>query len=378
MIETKDSSPHRFLIASIIPRQLSEQEAFHDIKELRDLVDSYEGKVVEYVIQHREVHDKGLYLGSGKINEIALIIKEKSINVVILNAIVKPGHIFDIKKTLEKANPKIEVWDRVDLILHIFSRHANTTESRLQIELAAMRHMGPRIYGLGYVLSRQGGSIGTRGIGETNTELMKRHWRSQIKKVEEKLKKQAHTREHQLERRKRVGIHTISIVGYTNAGKTSLFNLLTNKKHFVKNALFATLDTHVGKLHISNHEQEIIISDTIGFIHNLPAKLIDAFRSTLMESIYADLLIQVIDATDPDLSRKMLTVSEILRELKLSGKPQLLVFNKVDLLTALDLQKLKKEYAPYHPLFISVKDKKGIEVLKQSIEQFFSHSSIQA
>ncbi len=375
MIETKDSSPHRFLIASIIPRQLSKQEAFHDIKELRDLVDSYEGKVVDYVIQHREVHDKGLYLGSGKISEIATLVKEKSINVVILNAIVKPGHIFDIKETLKKANPKIEVWDRVDLILHIFSRHANTTESRLQIELAAMRHMGPRIYGLGYVLSRQGGSIGTRGIGETNTELMKRHWRSQMKKIEEKLKKQAHTREHQLERRKRVGIHTISIVGYTNAGKTSLFNLLTNKKHFVKNALFATLDSHVGRLVMSNQAQEVIISDTIGFIHNLPAKLIDAFRSTLMESVYADLLIQVVDATDPDLSRKMLTVSEILKELKLTGKHQLLVFNKTDMLNKNDVQKLKKEFADYHPLFISVKDKKGIEILRHSIEHFFSDNS---
>ena len=111
-----------------------------------------------------------------------------------------------------------------------------------------MRHMGPRIYGLGYVLSRQGGSIGTRGIGETNTELMKRHWRSQIKKVEGKLEKQSRTREHQLARRQRAGMHTISIVGYTNAGKTSLFNLLTKKDQFVKNALFATLDSHVGKL----------------------------------------------------------------------------------------------------------------------------------
>ncbi len=375
MIETKDSSLNRFLIASIIPRTLSEQEAFYDIKELRDLVDSYEGKVVEYVIQHREVHDKGLYLGSGKIEEIAALVKEQSINIVVLNAIVKPGHIFDIKKTLERANPKIEVWDRVDLILHIFSRHANTTEARLQIELAAMRHMGPRIYGLGYVLSRQGGSIGTRGIGETNTELMKRHWRSQIKKVEEKLKKQAYTREHQMERRRRVGINTISIVGYTNAGKTSLFNILTNKSQFVKNALFATLDSHVGKFILPNSSQEFIISDTIGFIHNLPATLIDAFRSTLMESVYADLLIQVIDATDPDLARKLQTVSHVLHELNIMDKPKILVFNKIDMLTNEQLQNLKKDFSDYHPLFISVKNKNGIKLLRESIGQFFITNS---
>jgi GTP-binding protein HflX len=371
MIETKNSSQYRFLIASIIPHKLSEQEAFYDIKELRDLVDSYEGKVVEYVIQHREVHDKGPYLGTGKISEIADLVKEKSINVVVLNAIVKSGHIFDIKKTLEKVNPGIEVWDRVDLILHIFSRHANTTEAKLQIELAVMRHMGPRIYGLGYVLSRQGGSIGTRGIGETNTELMKRHWSSQIKKVEDKLEKHAHNRELQLERRRRAGMHTISIVGYTNAGKTSLFNLLTKRSDFVKDALFATLDSHVGKLFLPEFNEDVIVSDTIGFIHNLPAKLVEAFRSTLIESLSTDLLIHVIDAADPDIERKMKTVSLVLNELHVGSKPQLLVFNKTDLLSQDQLKELKKRFKNMSAIFISVRNKKDLNTLISEIQKFF-------
>jgi len=371
MLEPKTSSHQRFLVASIVPSKLSDQEAFFDIKEVRDLIDSYEGTVIDYVIQHREIHDKGLYLGSGKIQEIASLIKEQDIHILVLNAIVKPSHIFDIKKTLEKSHPKIAVWDRVDLILHIFSRHANTTEARLQIELAAMRHMGPRIYGLGYELSRQGGSIGTRGIGETNTELMKRHWSSQMKKVEDKLTKLSEDRKRQLERRQRMGMHTVSIIGYTNAGKTSLFNILTKKEQYVKDALFATLDSHVGKLFLPAFPKQIIISDTIGFIHNLPANLIDAFRSTLMESLYADLLIHVIDSTDLDLVRKMKTVTSVLKELNVNTKPQLLVFNKTDQLTKDQLINLKKDFNHTNAIFLSVKNTQGIEDLLKEIQRFF-------
>lgn len=361
----------RFLIASIIPHRLSQEDAFQELKEVKDLVDSFGGEVVDYVIQNREVHDKGLYLGSGKIEEIAHMCKEMSIDAVILNAIVKAGHIFDIKQTLEKVNPKIDVWDKVDLILHIFSQHAQTTEARLQIELAAMEHMGPRIYGMGYVLSRQGGSIGGRGIGETNTELMKRHWRTQMKKVEDKLKKLSDDRERQLERRVRMGMKTVSIIGYTNAGKTSLFNLLTGKNQLVENALFATLDSHVGKFYLPKINKEIILSDTIGFIRNLPTRLIDAFRSTLMESLHADLLLHVIDSTDPDIDRKIKAVHSVLHELNLVKKPQLYLFNKSESLSASEKEKLLLDFPEHPALFISVKKNKGIENLQNELTLFF-------
>lgn len=367
MIKIEKFSKKRFLIASIIPRSLSKQEAFYDLKELRDLVGSYGGVVVDYALQHREIHDKGLYLGNGKIEEIASLVKEKSVDIVVLNAIVKPGHIFDIKNQLEKVNSQIKVWDRVDLILHIFSHHANTTESRLQIELAAMRHMGPRIYGLGYVLSRQGGNIGTRGIGETNTELMKRHWRTQIKKTEAKLLKQIHMREVQIKRRTKMEIQTASIIGYTNAGKTSLFNLLTKKNHLAKNVLFATLDSHVGKLYLDNSSSKILISDTIGFIDNLPAKLIDAFYSSLMESIISDLLIQVVDISNPNLYKKIRVVEEVLVQLKLLNKPRLMVFNKADLVSKEELQKIRDDFSNYNPIFISTKNRVGLNELLSAI-----------
>ena len=153
------------------------------------------------------------------------LISRERIDIVVLNGLIKPGQLYEMKMFFMKAKRSIEIWDRVDLILQIFSKHADTAESRLQIELAAMRHMGPRIYGMGMELSRQTGGIGARGIGETNTERMKRHWREQMKQTRDKLEKLARDRERQLERRKRVGLSTVSLVGYTNAGKTSLFNV---------------------------------------------------------------------------------------------------------------------------------------------------------
>lgn len=355
-----------FIVASIVPQRLSDEEAFQDIKEVKELVDAYGGQVVDYVIQRREVHDKGNYLGTGKVAEVASLIKEKKVSVVVLNALVKPGQLFDIKKELSKQSPHIEVWDRIDLILHIFSQHAATAEARLQIELAAMRHMGPRIYGMGYVLSRQGGSIGTRGIGETNTELMKRHWREQMKKTQDKLKKLAKERERQLERRRKIGLQTISLVGCTNAGKTSLYNLLTKKQKLAEDVLFATLDSNVGRLFLPQSKKQVLVSDTIGFIRSLPARLIEAFKSTLMESVNADLLLHIIDCADEDRERKIKAVEQILLDLGVGNKKLLYVFNKIDALTETEKKVLCQTYP--HAQCISVKTGEGIDQLLRTIE----------
>jgi len=362
--------PKKFIIASILPYKQSEEEAFLDLKELKDLVDAYGGEVIEYVLQKREVHSKGHYLGKGKVEEISELVKTTDADGVILNAIVKSNQLFEMKKIFQESNPKIEVWDRVQLILQIFSKHAQTTEARLQIDLAAMEHMGPRIYGMGFVLSRQTGGIGTRGIGETNTELMKRHWRSQKKKIEEKLNKLKEERERQLERRVKVGIKTVSIIGYTNAGKTSLFNIITGKNKLVENALFATLDSIVGKVYLPSSKEEILLSDTIGFIKNLPASLIEAFRSTLLESLHADLLLHVIDASDSDSIRKIETVEKVLFALQVEKKPRIYVFNKIDSIDDEKIKLFSDEYEEYSPHFISVKNNIGIDILLQDIDNY--------
>jgi len=368
------SEKQRVLLISILQKNVSDSEALVNLRETKQLIEAYGAELTDAIIQRREVHDKGRYIGAGKIKHAGEIIKREQIDIVVLNDIVKPGDLFDMKKIWWKNKPNIEVWDRVDLILQIFSKHANTAEARLQIDLAAMRHMGPRIFGMGMVLSRQSGGIGGRGIGETNTELMKRHWRSQMKKAKDKLFKLSEERERQLERRRRNGVKTISLVGYTNAGKTSLFNLLTGKKNLVENALFATLDSATGKIFLPEFNEEILLSDTIGFIQNLPTELIDAFKSTLLESTHADLLLHVIDVSDPNYKKKILVVENILQDLGIHKTKKIYVFNKTETVDPALLSDLKEDYEYFTPQFVSVKKESGIEALLTQIKQSLYHT----
>lgn len=364
---------HRVVLVDVIDPHLHKDEALKDLQELKSLVTTFNGADIVDIIQHRTRPDKATFIGSGKVLELAQIASKKQIDIVVVNAIVNLSVLFNLTKTLWAVNPKIQVWDRIDLILNIFDKHAQTTEAKLQIEIARMRHMGPRIYGLGTTyFSRQGGGIGGRGIGETNIELMRRHWRDQIKKKKDQLEKISRQHLTQLERRRENNIPAISIVGYTNAGKTSLFNLLTKKHKVVKNVLFATLDSVTGKLYFPKHKKEVTISDTIGFIKDLPSTLIDSFKSTLMESIYADVLLHVIDISDPQMNEKIETVEKILEELQAASKKTIFVFNKIDAFTGDGrkiLNEIKEKYSGFSPQFISVTTNYGIEKLKKEVEK---------
>ncbi len=359
----------RFLLVSIKPREISEDTLLIQLEELQRLVESYGGIVAGVAVQSREIHDKGRYIGSGKMTEVAGRVKNKAIDVVVLNGIIKPGHLFEIAQELRRHDQDILVWDRVDLILQIFGQHAKTAEARLQIELASMRHMGPRIYGMGTELSRQGGGIGGRGIGETNTELMQRHWQTMMKRAQQKLAKLSQARERQMLRRKRVGLPTISLVGYTNAGKTSLFNALTFKKKLAQDLLFATLDAATAKVYLPQLNQSVLVSDTIGFIDNLPTELIEAFKSTLMEALNADVLIKVVDASDPNLDLHLTVVDKTLADLGLASRPTIIAFNKIDAFPEALVQDLVEKYANLNPCFISSKTGNGIQELKTAIGQ---------
>jgi GTP-binding protein HflX len=358
----------QFLPIHVINPRANKERSVSVGEELESLIATLGGEIVERVIQKLDNPNNATFIGRGKVQEVIEILRKKSVDVVVLNSMAKPRQIMALKKEFQMVSPNIDVWDRVDLILHIFDKHAVTTEAKLQIELARMQYMGPRIYGMGFVLSQQGGGIGTSGIGETNTELMKRHWRNEIKKVTDKLDKVSKTKEQQLNQRTRSGIKTISIVGYTNAGKSALFNTLTGKNTLVENALFATLDSTSGKMYLHNIKQEVLVTDTIGFIRNLPPRLIKAFTSTLMEAAHADILLHVIDVSDPEYWEKITTVNGILHDLGINPDDAIYIFNKIDLVPDIHKENILQKYADHNPLFISVKTGEGIGKIQEAIE----------
>lgn len=355
------------LFVCLFSPKLGQSEIEKDITELWNLVASMGDAVVVDCILQKGPSYPATYIGPGKAREVAEYLKNHTLDVITINGILTPNQKFNLTKMFWDINPKIEVWDRVDLILAIFSRHAHTTEAKLQISLARMRHMGPSIFGMGMVLSRQAGGIGTRGIGETNTELMKRHYKREIKRVTDAIVHLTDNRRRQIENRKNMGLQTISLVGYTNAGKTSLYNALTHKKNLVENALFATLDSAVGKIYIPELGRTVVVSDTIGFIKDLPPELIEAFTSTLLESVIADVVLHVIDASDKDMVEKIDVVEGILKELTIPEEKVILVFNKIDAVPSLDKQKIIERVTPYPSVFLSAITLEGVDSLLKTI-----------
>ncbi len=365
----------RAILIDVIPPDMTKATAERRLTELDALTKTYGGIVVVKLLQKRAVPNYRTYIGPGKIEELIQLAKEETCELVIVNNLLKPKQMFELGEVLRKH--KLRAWDRVDLILKIFDKHAKTAEAKLQIKLAAIRHMGPRIFGMGLELMQQSGGIGGRGgQGETNTEIMKRHLAAQEDQIKKELAKVAVSRAGHRARRDRLGLKTVSIVGYTNAGKSSLLNALTRKGAYVANQLFATLDTRIGKLWIERaptaegkpQGQEVLLSDTIGFIQDLPPQLIQAFRSTLDETIDAELILHVIDVSDPHREAKIQEVETILDELGVHETPKLYVFNKIDQLKRLPTAVLLKKYKPYSPVFVSAHTKQGLETLIQKIQ----------
>lgn len=346
------------------------------LTELDALTKTYGGIVVVKLLQKRATPNYRTYIGPGKIEELIETAKQEKCELIIVNNLLKPKQMFELGEILRKQG--LRAWDRVDLILKIFDKHAKTAEAKLQIKLAALRHMGPRIFGMGMELMQQAGGIGGRGgQGETNTEMMKRHLAAQEEHAKKELAKLAIGRAGHRTRRDRLGLKTVSIVGYTNAGKSSLLNALTKKGAYVANQLFATLDTRVGKLWINKsvdektgkpQGEEALLSDTIGFIQDLPPQLIQAFRSTLDETIDADLILHVIDVSDPHRNEKIQEVEAILDELGVHDTPKLYVFNKIDLVKRVPEKTLQKTYRAYSPVFVSAGTKQGLDSLVNQLK----------
>jgi len=360
----------RVFVADILPQNMSDSEEIRDrMLEVENLVNTYGWVVILEHIQKRGIPDYKTYIGSGKMDEMIDEMKLQNCNLLILGNILKPSQIYNINELLKPIWAKC--WDRVDLILKIFERHAKTTEARLQIELASIKHMWPRIFDMGMELGKQGG----KWKWETNTEIMKRHLAKRQAAIKKDLEKYARVRAEHRKGRSRKWFLTVWIVGYTNAGKSSLLNSLTWKWVLAQDKLFATLGTSVGKLWIEWKQiderrympgKEVLLNDTIWFIRDLPPKLVDAFTSTLEDSIESDLLFHVIDASDPKIADKMFVVNDILEKIWAS-QPRVLVFNKIDLISENTLKKLRKEFKDQDTIFVSSVNKNWFEEVKTRI-----------
>jgi GTP-binding protein HflX len=359
--------PPRVILIDIIPPSLDLYEAEKSREEIENLVETYRGVIRVTTIQKKQIPDAKTYIGSGKLQEVIDLALQEKADILIFNNTLKPSQLFHIEWMIEKHG--IKVWDRIDLILKIFEKHAVTAESKLQIELAALKHMGPRIFGMGLELSRQGGGIGTRGKGETNTEIMKRHIKKQIQKIEEKIEKIQKGQQLKHERRKRNNLKTVSLIGYTNAGKSQLLFSFTQKKVIIRDELFATLDARSGELFLPKKQTTCILSDTIGFIKNLPPSLIHAFTSTLSEAIFSDILLHIVDFSDPQAEEKIQVTEEVLHTLGIHTKKRILVFNKTDLPSPHTKKKFLHTYKHLSPVFVSALKKEGFPKLLETIEK---------
>ncbi len=314
------------ILVSVMEKGADKREAEASFDELARLAETAGASVYARMIQEKEAPDARTYIGSGKVKELAELCRSGEIHMVVFDCELTPSQIKNLEDELEE----VQVIDRSMLILDIFALHAKSGEGKLQVELAQLKYTVPRLMGHGAQLSRLGGGIGTRGPGESKLETDRRHVRRRIDALEAELASLAKNRTVQRSARERAGIFKVAIAGYTNAGKSTLLGFLTGADILVQDKLFATLDPTTRRFALPSGE-EILLTDTVGFIRNLPHHLIEAFRSTLDEVRYADAILVVIDASDPEAPAQVQVTKNLIAELDASDKPMLFVYNKCDL-----------------------------------------------
>lgn len=365
VLQNTEEEKERVLLIGVSLSKNDDTE--ESLKELAELVDTAGAVSVGCLIQSREAVHPGTYIGKGKIEEVREMLFETDATGIVCDDELSPAQLKGLEEALET-----KVMDRTLIILDIFAARANTREGKVQVELAQLKYRLSRLTGLGKSLSRLGGGIGTRGPGEKKLEMDRRLMKERISQLGRELKEIRQQREVTRRRRQKNHVPVVAIVGYTNAGKSTLLNKLTEAGVLEEDKLFATLDPTTRMLKLSSGQQ-ILLTDTVGFIRKLPHHLVEAFRSTLEEAKYADILLHVVDASNPQLEQQMHTVYEILHDLDAEGKPVVTLFNKQDKLEeAISL----KDYRADYVLAVSAKQGKGLEEVKETLENILREQKI--
>ncbi len=341
-----------------------------DLNELKELTRSAGAEPIYVLEAKRRAPDSKFFIGTGKLEELKQVIKAESADIVLFNNPLSPSQERNLEEALE-----VRVVDRNGLILDIFALRAQTFEGKLQVELAQLRHLSTRLIRGWTHLERQKGGIGMRGPGETQLETDRRLLAVRIKQIQKRLEKVSQQRHQGRAKRKRAEIPSISLVGYTNAGKSTLFNSLTNADIYVADQLFATLDPTLRRCELANGAS-VVLADTVGFIRHLPHELIAAFRSTLQEASEADLLLHVIDANAEDRDETIFQVNKVLEDIGADSVKQLQIYNKIDLLDDFAPRIDRDEAGQPIRVWLSAQNGLGTELLFQALTEIFSTSKV--
>lgn len=364
LYEIKEEA-ERVILVGVCTSEQDDTEASLD--ELEELADTAGAVCVGRVIQNRESVHPGTYLGKGKIEELAVLIAENNATGIICDDELSPAQLKNLEDALQT-----KVMDRTLVILDIFAAHASTSEGKIQVELAQLKYRSSRLIGLRSALSRLGGGIGTRGPGEKKLEMDRRLIKDRIAQLNKELSNVKNHREVLRQQRSKSLTPVVSIVGYTNAGKSTLLNRLTNAGVLEEDKLFATLDPTTRNLALPSG-QEVLFTDTVGFIRKLPHHLIDAFRSTLEEAKYADILLHVVDASNPQMDTQMYVVYETLKQLGIGDKPIITLFNKQD---KLEDKIILRDFQADKTLAVSAKTGDGLPALLELLEEILRSQKV--